>query len=236
MAGQGADNRIRGVTALLALLAVALLLPFAAAAEPTIKFNPHERDYRGIAVEEDVYHFHKLAGGDERWAEFSFSVNGSGRADIFLLRDSVFWGELGGNLGNASVEFQPYREWLNVSTLAINVTFPSDEEMVLIVDNADVPWNDTAPNGSLTYDLFILDWELDFAELLSWIEDLVQQGMLICGGICLVLSIAIVAIFAASRRGRGGGGGPQLDLDGDGRVSDTEWSVYKSRRDSEDQR
>lgn len=236
MAGQGADNRIRGVTALLALLAVALLLPFAAAAEPTIKFNPHERDYRGITVEEDVYHFHKLAGGDERWAEFSFSVNGSGRADIFLLRDSVFWGELGGDLGNASVEFQPYREWLNVSTLAINVTFPSDEEMVLIVDNSDVPWNDTLPDGSLTYDLFILDWELDFAELLSWIEDLVQQGMLICGGICLVLSIAIVAIFAASRRGRGGGGGPQLDLDGDGRVSDTEWSVYKSRRDSEDQR
>ena len=236
MAGQGADNRIRGVTALLALLAVALLLPFAAAAEPTIKFNPHERDYRGIAVEEDVYHFHKLAGGDERWAEFSFSVNGSGRADIFLLRDSVFWGELGGNLGNASVEFQPYREWLNVSMLAINATFPSDEEMVLIVDNSDVPWDDTLPNGSLTYDLFILDWELDLAELLSWIEDLVQQGMLICGGICLVLSIAIVAIFAASRRGRGGGGGSQLDLDGDGRVSDTEWSVYKSRRDSEDQR
>jgi len=236
MAGQGTDNRIRGGTALLALLAVALLLPFAAAAEPTIKFNPHERDYRGIAVEEDVYHFHKLAGGDERWAEFSFSVNGSGRADIFLLRDSVFWGELGGDLGNASVEFQPYHEWLNVSTLAINVTFPSDEEMVLIVDNSDVPWNDTLPDGSLTYDLFILDWELDLAELLSWIEDLVQQGMLICGGICLVLVIAIVAIFAASRRGRGGGGGPQLDMDGDGRVSDTEWSVYKSRRDSEDQR
>ena len=236
MAGQGTDNRIRGGTALLALLAVALLLPFAAAAEPTIKFNPHERDYRGIAVEEDVYHFHKLAGGDERWAEFSFSVNGSGRTDIFLLRDSVYWGELGGDLGNASVEFQPYREWLNVSTLAINVTFPSDEEMVLIVDNSDVPWNDTLPDGSLTYDLFILDWELDLAELLSWIEDLVQQGMLICGGICLVLVIAIVAIFAASRRGRGGGGGPQLDMDGDGRVSDTEWSVYKSRRDSEEQR
>ena len=116
------------------------------------------------------------------------------------------------------------------------MTFPSDEEMVLIVDNSDVPWNDTLPDGSLTYDLFILDWELDLAELLSWIEDLVQQGMLICGGICLVLIIAIVAIFAASRRGGGGGGGPQLDLDGDGRVSDTEWSIYKSQRDSGDQR
>ena len=116
------------------------------------------------------------------------------------------------------------------------MTFPSDEEMVLIVDNSDVPWNDTLPDGRLTYDLFILDWELDLAELLSWIEDLVQQGMLICGGICLVLIIAIVAIFAASRRGRGGGGGPQLDLDGDGRVSDTEWAIYKSQRDSGDQR
>ena len=63
-----------------------------------------------------------------------------------------------------------------------------------------------------------------------------QQGMLISGGICAALIIAMVAIFAASRRGRGGGGGPQLDLDGDGRVSDTEWVVYKSRRDSEDQR
>ena len=236
MVGQGTDNRIRGATALLAALAVALLLPFAEAAEPTIKFNPRERDFRGVAVEEGDSPVYYLNGGDARWANFSFSVNGSGRADIFLLRDSVFWGELGGDLGNASVEFQPYREWLNVSTLAINVTFPSDEEMVLIVDNADVPWSDTAPNGSLTYDLFILDWELDLAELLSWIEDLVQQGMLICGGICLVLVIAIVAIFAASRRGRGGGGGPQLDLDGDGRVSDTEWSVYKSRRDSEEQR
>jgi len=234
--GTCGGSRSRGATALLAALAVALLLPFTAAAEPTIKFNPHERDYRGIAVEEGVYQYHALSGGDARWANFSFSVNGSGRADIFLLRDSVYRGELGGDLGNASTEFQPYREWLNVSTLAINVTFPSDEEMVLIVDNSDVPWNDTLPDGRLTYDLFILDWELDLAELLSWIEDLVQQGMLICGGICLVLVIAIVAIFAASRRGRGGGGGPQLDLDGDGRVSDTEWVVYKSQRDSEDQR
>jgi hypothetical protein len=236
MARQGTDNHIRGATALLAVLAVALLLPLAAADGPTFKFLPRERDYRGIAVEEGVYRYHTLSGGDEHWAEFTFSVNGSGRADIFLLRYDVYWGELRGDLGNASEEFQPYREWLDVSTLAINVTFPSDEEMVLIVDNSDVPWNDTLPDGSLTYDLFILDWELDFAELLSWIEDLVQQGMIICGGICFVLIIAIVAIFAASRRGRGGGGGPQLDLDGDGRVSATEWSVYKSRRDSEDQR
>ena len=236
MAGHGkSGGSRRGATALLAALAVALLLlPFAAAAEPSIKFNPRERDYRGVTVEED-YHFHMLDGGEEHWSNFSFSVNGSGRADIFLLRGSVYE-ELGGDLGNASTEFQPYREWLNVSTLAINVTFPSDEEMVLIVDNSDVPWNDTLPDGSLTYDLFILDWELDLAELLSWIEDLVQQGMLICGGICLVLIIAIVAIFAASRRGRGGGGGPQLDLDGDGRVSDTERSIYKSQRDSGDQR
>ncbi|MDP6364077.1 MAG: hypothetical protein QF519_04235 [Candidatus Poseidoniia archaeon] len=237
MVGQGTDNRIRGATALLVVLAVALLLPLAAADGPTFKFLPRERDYRGIAVEEGVYQYHALSGGDEYWAEFTFSVNGSGRADIFLLRDSVFWGELGGDLGNASVEFQPYREWLNVSTLAINVTFPSDEEMVLVIDNADVPWNDTLPDGSLTYDLFILDWELDLAELLSWIEDLVQQGMLICGGICLVIIIAIVAIVVASRRGQGGGGsGPQLDIDGDDRVSDTEWAVYKSRRDSEEPR
>ena len=41
MAGQGTDNCIRGATALLAALAIALLLPFTAAAEPTIKFNPH---------------------------------------------------------------------------------------------------------------------------------------------------------------------------------------------------
>ena len=238
MTGQGTDSRIRGATALFAVLAVMLLLaPLVAARDPVIRYDPRERDYRGVAVEEGVYHFHALSGGDERWANITFSVNGSGRADIFLLRSDVYWGELGGDLGNASAEFQPYREWLDVSTLAINVSFPSDEEMVLVVDNADVPWNDTAPNGSLSYDLFILDWELDLAELLSWIEDLVQQGLLICGGICLVLVIAIVAIFVSSRRGRGGGGGgPQLDLDGDGRVSDTEWSVYKSRRDSEDQR
>ena len=64
-----------------------------------------------------------------------------------------------------------------------------------------------------------------------------QQGMLICGGICLVIIIAIVAIVVASRRGQGGGGsGPQLDIDGDDRVSDTEWAVYKSRRDSEEPR
>ena len=55
MVGQGTDNRIRGATALLALLAVALLLPLAAAAGPTFKFLPRERDYRGIAVEEGVY-------------------------------------------------------------------------------------------------------------------------------------------------------------------------------------
>ena len=236
MAGQGTDNCIRGATALLAVLAVALLLPLAADDGPTFKFLPRERDYRGIAVEEGVYQYHALSGGDEHWAEFTFSINGSGRADIFLLRYDVYWGELKGDLGNASEEFQPYREWLDVSTLAINITFPSDQEMVLVIDNADVPWNDTVPNGSLTYDLTIIDWELDFTELLSWIEDLVQQGMLICGGICLVLIIAIVAIFAAWRRGRGGGGGPQLDLDSDGRVSDTEWVVYKSQRDSEDQR
>ena len=234
--GTCGGSRSRGATALLAALAVALLLPFTAAAEPTIKFNPRERDFRGVAVEEGDSPVYFLNGGDARWANFSFSVNGSGRADIFLLRYDVYWSELKGDLGNASEEFQPYREWLDVSTLAINITFPSDQEMVLVIDNADVPWNDTVPNGSLTYDLFILDWELDLAELLSWIEDLVQQGMLICGGICLVLIIAIVAIFAASRRGRGGGGGPQLDLDGDGRVSDTEWVVYKSQRDSEDQR
>ena len=235
--GTSGGSRSRGATALLTALAVALLLlPFAVAAEPTIKFNPRERDFRGVAMEEGDSPVYYLNGGDAHWANFSFSVNGSGRADIFLLRDSVYRGELGGDLGNASVEFQPYREWLNVSTLAINVTFPSDEEMVLIVDNSDVPWNDTLPDGRLTYDLFILDWELDLAELLSWIEDLVQQGMLISGGICAALIIAMVAIFAASRRGRGGGGGPQLDLDGDGRVSDTEWVVYKSRRDSEDQR
>ncbi|MEC7930571.1 MAG: hypothetical protein VX774_02400 [Candidatus Thermoplasmatota archaeon] len=236
MVGQGTDNRIRGATALLAVLAVALLLPLAAADGPTFKFLPRERDYRGIAVEEGVYQYHALSGGDEHWAEFTFSVNGSGRADIFLLRYDVYWGELRGDLGNASEEFQPYREWLDVSTLAINITFPSDQEMVLVIDNADVPWNDTVPNGSLTYDLAITDWELDIGELFSWIEDMVQQAMLICGGICLVIIIAIVAIFVSSRRGRGGGGGPQLDLDGDGRVSDTEWSVYKSRRDSEDQR
>jgi len=236
MVGQGTDNRIRGATALLVVLAVALLLPLAAADGPTFKFLPRERDYRGIAVEEGVYQYHALSGGDEHWAEFTFSINGSGRADIFLLRYDVYWGELRGDLGNASEEFQPYREWLDVSTLAINITFPSDQEMVLVIDNADVPWNDTVPNGSLTYDLAITDWELDIGELFSWIEDMVQQAMLICGGICLVIIIAIVAIFVSSRRGRGGGGGPQLDLDGDGRVSDTEWSVYKSRRDSEDQR
>ena len=236
MVGQGTDNRIRGATALLVVLAVALLLPLAAAAGPTFKFLPRERDYRGIAVEEGVYQYHALSGGDEYWAEFTFSINGSGRADIFLLRYDVYWDELWGNLSNASEEFQPYREWLDVSTLAINITFPSDQEMVLVIDNADVPWNDTVPNGSLTYDLAITDWELDIGELFSWIEDMVQQAMLICGGICLVIIIAIVAIFVSSRRGRGGGGGPQLDLDGDGRVSDTEWSVYKSRRDSEEQR
>lgn len=236
MVGQGTDNRIRGATALLVVLAVALLLPLAAADGPTFKFLPRERDYRGIAVEEGVYQYHALSGGDEHWAEFTFSINGSGRADIFLLRYDVYWGELRGDLGNASEEFQPYREWLDVSTLAINITFPSDQEMVLVIDNADVPWNDTVPNGSLTYDLAITDWELDIGELFSWIEDMVQQAMLICGGICLVIIIAIVAIFVSSRRGRGGGGGPQLDLDGDGRVSDTEWSVYKSRRDSEEQR
>jgi hypothetical protein len=241
MVGQGTDNRIRGATALLVVLAVALLLPLAAADGPTFKFLPRERDYRGIAVEEGVYQYHALSGGDEHWAEFTFSINGSGingsgRADIFLLRYDVYWGELRGDLGNASEEFQPYREWLDVSTLAINITFPSDQEMVLVIDNADVPWNDTVPNGSFTYDLAITDWELDIGELFSWIEDMVQQAMLICGGICLVIIIAIVAIFVSSRRGRGGGGGPQLDLDGDGRVSDTEWSVYKSRRDSEEQR
>ena len=236
MAGQGTDNCIRGATALLAVLAVALLLPLAAADGPTFKFLPRERDYRGIAVEEGVYQDYTLAGGDKRWANFTFSVNGNGRADIFLLRYDVYWGELRGDLGNASEEFQPYREWLDVSTLAINITFPSDQEMVLVIDNADVPWSDTVPNGSLTYDLAITDWELDIGELFSWIEDMVQQAMLICGGICLVIIIAIVAIFVSSRRGRGGGGGPQLDLDGDGRVSDTEWSVYKSQRDSEDQR
>ena len=237
MAGQGAGNRIRGATALFTVLAVALLLPpLAAAVEPVIKYNPRERDYYGMALEEGVYHFHALSGGDERWANITFSVNGSGRADIFLLRIDVYGDELGGDLSNASAEFQPYREWLDVSTLATNITFPSDEGMILIVDNADVPWNDTLPNGSLTYDLLITDWEIDIGELFSWIEDIVQQAMLICGGICIVLVIAIVAIFVSSRRGRGGGGGPQLDLDGDGRVSDTEWAVYKSQRDSEDQR
>ena len=96
MAGHGTsgDNRIRGVTALLAALAVALLLPFAEAAEPAIKFNPRERDFRGVAVEEGDSPVYYLNGGDARWANFNFSVNGSGRADIFLLRDSVYRGEL----------------------------------------------------------------------------------------------------------------------------------------------
>ncbi|MEE1545287.1 MAG: hypothetical protein V1267_11750, partial [Alphaproteobacteria bacterium] len=99
MARQGTDNHIRGATALLAVLAVALLLPLAAADGPTFKFLPRERDYRGIAVEEGVYRYHTLSGGDEHWAEFTFSVNGSGRADIFLLRYDVYWGELRGDLG-----------------------------------------------------------------------------------------------------------------------------------------
>ena len=67
--GTCGGSRSRGATALLAALAVALLLPFTAAAEPTIKFNSHERDYRGIAVEEGVYQYHALSGRHPRWAD-----------------------------------------------------------------------------------------------------------------------------------------------------------------------